>query len=45
MFEGLKGEFEEMKDKVLQVKLNHTAIIFQDMEATIENKQLAVVPA
>jgi len=39
MFEGLKGEFEEMKDKVLQ-ELNHTAIILQDMEAAIKHKQL-----
>jgi len=44
MFESLKGEFEEMKDNVLQ-ELNHTAIILQDMDAAIKNKQLAVVVA
>ena len=42
MFESLKGEFEEVKDNVLQ-ELNHTALILQDMEMSIKNKQVAVV--
>ncbi len=44
LFESLKGEFEEMKENVLQ-ELNHTAIILQDMEMTIKNKQVALVVA